>query len=69
MVMLGGPYDGTYHEVKSLSADEQVWSSCGGSAVFSVDASMNLQVPAVTPGMAGIRLHEVTVEIAWRPCQ
>lgn len=67
-VSLGGPHQGTYHEEKAFSEGEQAWSSCGGSAIFSVDASLRLQVPPGSHDMAGIRLQEVMVEIDWRPC-
>lgn len=67
-VSLGGPYQGAYHEEEAFSEGEQAWSSCGGSAIFSVDAGLRLQVPPGSHDMAGVRLHEVMVEIDWRPC-
>lgn len=67
-VSLGGPYQGAYHEEKAISDGEQVWSSCGGPTIFSVDAGLRLQVPPGSHDMAGIRLQEVMVEVRWRPC-
>jgi hypothetical protein len=68
-ISLSAPHDGSYDKGQTFSAAEQVWSTCGGSAIFSVDASVNLQVPAGSPDAAGIRLNEVEVAIAWRQCQ
>jgi hypothetical protein len=68
-ISLSAPHDGSYDKGETFSAAQQVWSACGGSAIFSVDASVNLQVPGGSPDAADIRLNEVEVAIAWRQCQ
>lgn len=49
---LNGLFDDTYSFTDTIGISSQVWSPCGGSAIFAIDTSLNLNAIGNTAGSA-----------------
>jgi len=71
---LVGPYDRSYNFTDEIPFHSVVWSPCGGSAVFAINTSLNLNATQNPGGLAYFNTETVDgkfrkiVHWEWRPC-
>ncbi len=63
-----GPTSGHYAPTETIPPRLRVWSPCGQSPIFTVNASLTLRLRQGAQGRAGIGLTRVAIPIVWRGC-
>lgn len=63
-----GPTSGHYAPTETIPPPLRLWSPCGQSPIFTVNASLTLRLRQGAQGRAGIGLTRVAIPIVWRGC-